>query len=134
MRVNEGKITAVMICISRQIFRVLLFLQSIVFYFSLIYRLKVHRNYQIFPIISLVWFAVCWIKKRHLTSESRSLLGWWSLKIALKPRDTAPIIIYSDILLSHCPSLCRHGVFPFNLVFVSMDTCIIYKTSPATRS
>lgn len=39
------------------------------------------------------------------------------------------ILLFGVIYYYHnAPSLCRHAVFPFNLVFVSIDTCIIYQT------
>ena len=36
------------------------------------------------------------------------------------------ILLFGVIYYYHnAPSLCRHAVFPFNLVFVSVDTCIV---------
>ena len=140
MRVNEGKLASVMICNPRQIFGGLWSFSSIVFYISLIYHPKVHSAIPSIFNYHQLW--ICCLLGHKKGSLCNSLDFCESSDIGVTicgPRMmvtedilgagvTLHLLLFRVIYYYHnAPSLCRHGVFPFNLVFVSMDTCIIYQ-------
>ena len=137
MRVNEGKLATVMICNPRQIFGGLWSFSSIVFYISL--YLSPKSIYQVFT--HYLW--ICCLLGHEKGSLCNNLDFCESSDIGVTicgPRMmvtedilgagvTLHLLLFRVIYYYHnALSLCRHGVFPFNLVFVSMDTCIIYQT------